>query len=126
MEINDNRWIRKTWILTTINENRWKIDWKLNKENVEKTMKIVRKYYKINESDQDTQKSMKTAVGWPAPKSWGFGYAPGYAPADARTPFRSWKIVRWQIKQIDQKRWLPVKNQWKSFGDCNKIDWKQW
>ena len=119
MKIDDNQW----------KSIYWKIDWKLNKENVAKTMihlKIVRKYYKINESDQDHQKSMKTAVGWPAPKSWGFGYAPGYAPADARTPFRSWKIVRWQIKQIDEKQWVPVKNQWTSFGDCKKIDGNLW
>ena len=31
-------------------------------------------------------------------------------------------MIRWQIKQVDEKKRLPMKNKWTSFGDRKKLD----
>ena len=35
-------------------------------------------------------------------------------------------MIRWQIKQVDEKKRLPMKNKWTSFGDRKKTRWKSW
>ena len=69
-------------------------------------MKIVRKYYKINESDQDHQKSMKTAGPRPKVEVLAMRRAMRQRTPGRRSAAEKY-IIRCQIKQTGEKTMTP-------------------